>query len=88
MDDSESWETGMPGTIASKKHRNEAMHLRGHIASACCAQFAVSREQVRKRPIEDYIVLRDWLLRTEKNDAKSGRVFEFIWGYVFGKDAV
>ena len=46
----------------------------GKIGAACCAQFAVSRDQVRKRPLSDYVHFRDWLMKTKLTDAKSGRV--------------
>ena len=59
-----------------------------HIAAACCAQFAVSRDRVRARRREDYVGFRDWLLRTQLADRKSGRVFEFLWHFIFGMDAV
>ena len=58
------------------------------VGAACCAQFAVSNRAVHKRPIEDYQEMRNWLLTTELNDAKSGRVFEFLWHIIFGMDAV
>ncbi|KLJ07437.1 hypothetical protein EMPG_17084 [Blastomyces silverae] len=58
------------------------------VAAACCAQFAMSREQVLKRPVEDYIHFRDWVIATEKDDASSGRVMEFLWHIIFGMDAV
>lgn len=66
----------------------DVSHLQGRTAATCCAQFAVSREQVRKRPIEDYIMFRDWLYGTAENDAKSGRVMEYLWHVIFGKDSV
>lgn len=58
------------------------------VGAACCAQFAVSRDQVRMRPLSDYTRFRDWIVETEKSDAKSGRVMEFLWHVIFGKDAV
>ena len=58
------------------------------VGAACCAQFAVSREQVLKRPVGDYEKFREWILRTDEADAKSGRVMEFLWHVIFGKDAV
>jgi hypothetical protein len=48
----------------------------------------VSREQVLKRPLSDYISHRNWVLDTELSDDKSGRVMEFLWHVVFGKEAV
>ena len=58
------------------------------VGSACCAQFAVSRERVLERPKEDYEGFRRWVVETEKSDAMSGRVMEFLWHVVFGMDAV
>ncbi|KAF2463042.1 uncharacterized protein BDR25DRAFT_385214 [Lindgomyces ingoldianus] len=58
------------------------------LATPCCSQFAVSREQVLKRPIEDYQRYLDWLIRTELDDDTSGRVFEYLWHVIFGQDPV
>ncbi|KAE8161361.1 hypothetical protein BDV40DRAFT_268101 [Aspergillus tamarii] len=58
------------------------------VGAACCAQFAVSREQVLKRPREDYIKFRQWVIDTEKDDASSGRVMEFLWHVIFGRESV
>lgn len=46
------------------------------IATPCCAQFAVSRDQVHKRPLEFYVGALKWLHETPLDDATSGRVFE------------
>lgn len=58
------------------------------IGAACCAQFALSREQVQKRPLEDYIRFRQWIIDTELSDASSGRVMEFLWHIIFGMEGV
>lgn len=58
------------------------------IAAACCSQFAVSRDQVLKRPREDYIRFREWLIRTDLEDEHSGRVMEYLWHIYFGRDPV
>lgn len=58
------------------------------VGAACCAQFAVSKDQVLARPLSDYVRFREWIMDTEKSDAKSGRVLEFLWHVIFGKDAV
>ncbi|KAJ5775442.1 uncharacterized protein N7511_000453 [Penicillium nucicola] len=58
------------------------------IGAACCAQFAVSRDQVQKRPLNDYVKIRQWILDTELNDASSGRVMEFLWHIIFGMESV
>lgn len=58
------------------------------IGAACCAQFAVSRDQIRKRPLDDYLKFRQWIFNTELNDASSGRVMEFLWHIIFGMQGV
>ncbi|KAK8197688.1 uncharacterized protein BKA78DRAFT_82585 [Phyllosticta capitalensis] len=58
------------------------------IAAPCCAQFAVSRNQIMARPIEDYLLYREWLMKTEMNDENSGRVFEYLWHIIFGQEPV
>lgn len=58
------------------------------IASACCAQFAVSREQILKRPLEDYLRYHQWLMDTSMSDEISGRIMEYSWHMIFGKDPV
>ena len=58
------------------------------VGSACCAQFVVSKKQVQQRPLKDYERFREWLLETQQSDAKSGRVMEFAWHIIFGRDAI
>ena len=58
------------------------------VGAACCAQFAVSRDQILKRPVNDYVKFREWVVQTEQDDAHSGRVMEFLWHVIFGKEAV
>lgn len=58
------------------------------LATPCCAQFAVSREQVRKVKLEEYKKYYRWLMRTELEDATSGRVFEYLWHIIFGQNPV
>ncbi|KAL4817085.1 hypothetical protein BDW67DRAFT_175018 [Aspergillus spinulosporus] len=53
------------------------------VAAACCAQFAVSRDQVLQRPREDYIKIRQWVIDTARSDASSGRVMEYLWHVIF-----
>jgi hypothetical protein len=58
------------------------------IATPCCAQFAVSKEQVLKRKKEEYERYLRWLYGTPLNDFTSGRIFEYLWHIIFGMDAV
>jgi hypothetical protein len=58
------------------------------VGVACCAQFAVTREKIHERPIEDYVRYRDWLLETGLADHISGRVLEYSWHIIFGREAV
>ncbi|KAL2426230.1 hypothetical protein ABEF95_002527 [Exophiala dermatitidis] len=53
------------------------------ISQPCCAQFAVSGQRIRQRPLADYIRYREWLLKTELNDTTSGRIMEYSWQYIF-----
>ena len=66
----------------------KARFIPTEVGVACCAQFAVSREQVHQRPWTDYERFREWVTDTELNDAKSGRVFEYLWHVIFGMEAV
>ncbi|KAK4038957.1 hypothetical protein C8A01DRAFT_16980 [Parachaetomium inaequale] len=58
------------------------------VGVSCCSQFAVSREAVHSRPREDYVRWRNWLLQTPLADDLSGRVLEYMWHIIFGKEAV
>lgn len=68
--------------------RKKAEVMQPRVWAPCCAQFAVSREQIRKRPLEDYLQIRQWVIDTEKDDAESGRVMEYLWHVIFGQEAV
>jgi hypothetical protein len=60
----------------------------GKIAAPCCAQFAVSREAVRRRSLETWVVLREWLLETSLESRTAGRVLEWTWHLWFGMSPV
>ena len=63
----------------------------GKLSSTCCAQFAVTRDRIRERPRSDYVKMRLWIRHAGgdgMDDAKSGRVFEFLWHVIFGMPAV
>lgn len=58
------------------------------LASACCAQFAVTKGAVLSRKLEDYQRMREWLVNTRLVSGVSGRVFEKVWAYMFTGEAV
>ncbi|KAF2167042.1 hypothetical protein M409DRAFT_66134 [Zasmidium cellare ATCC 36951] len=58
------------------------------IGSACCAQFAATAEAIRARPKTDYQRFREWLLTTSLRDDLSGRILEYSWHMIFGKEPV
>jgi hypothetical protein len=79
---------GKPGALpADAPIIDEADHNKITVWAPCCAQFAVSKEAVLERPLGDYVAMRDWLMDTELDDARSGRVFEYLWHVVFGMES-
>ena len=59
------------------------------LSGACCAQFAVSKAAIQSLPIARYVWFRDWIMRTELSNYIAGRVFEYLWQYIFtGKHEV
>lgn len=55
------------------------------IGVACCAQFAVSKQQIRARPREEYERIFQWLMETTLSDWYSGRIMEYLWHIIFGQ---
>jgi len=53
------------------------------LAQPCCSQFAVSRDAVRSIPLEQWTIWRQWLLDTKLDSGLSGRIWEYIWQFVF-----
>lgn len=53
------------------------------LAQPCCAQFALSRDRIQARPFAQYVWYRDWLFNTRLPDKLSGRVWEYVWQFVF-----
>ena len=76
-----------PEEIYWRKNIWEELHpgapIPQSLSGVCCAQFALSRERIRQVPIERLIHYRKWLLNTGLDDTYSGRVFEYIWHYIF-----
>lgn len=58
------------------------------VGSHCGAQFAVTRDTIRKTKKSDYEWYRYWLWETMLNDDISGRVFEYGWHMIMGQPAV
>ncbi|KAL2786018.1 hypothetical protein BJX66DRAFT_43153 [Aspergillus keveii] len=58
------------------------------IGVPCCSQFAVSREQVLKRPLADYQRYYNWVLTNDLPDDMTSRVMEYTWHIIFGQEAV
>ncbi|KAF2141642.1 uncharacterized protein K452DRAFT_287592 [Aplosporella prunicola CBS 121167] len=53
------------------------------LAQPCCSQFALSRDRIRSIPVQRFTAYRDWLLRSPLDDALSGRIWEYMWQFVF-----
>ncbi|KAF2747134.1 hypothetical protein M011DRAFT_486783 [Sporormia fimetaria CBS 119925] len=63
--------------------------LPASLSGVCCAQFAVSRDRLRQIAKERLLHYRKWLLETNIPDQFSGRVFEYLWHYIFtGKEVL
>ncbi|KAH8433797.1 DUF3431 domain-containing protein [Aspergillus melleus] len=54
----------------------------------CCSQFAVSRDQVLKRPLSDYEWFYAWVLNNDLDDDVTSHVMEYTWHIIFGQDPV
>lgn len=49
------------------------------VGVSCCAQFAATRETIRRRTKIEYIRYRDWIMDTPLRDSISGRILEYSW---------
>jgi hypothetical protein len=58
------------------------------LAQPCCAQFALSKDRIRSIPHARYVYYRNWLLTTDLSDYIAGRIWEYLWQYVFTGEAV
>lgn len=58
------------------------------LAQPCCAQFALSRKHLQSIPRATLQHMYDWLLHTAAPDEQTGRMFEYLWQYIFLKQAV
>lgn len=60
----------------------------GVLSQPCCAQFALSKERILAIPLARFVYYRDWLLRTPLDDYLSGRIWEYVWQFVFTGNSV
>ncbi|KAF2628528.1 hypothetical protein BU25DRAFT_37671 [Macroventuria anomochaeta] len=58
------------------------------VGVSCCAQFAATKDKIRETKREEYVRYRKWLVNTDLADSISGRVLEYSWHMVFGKEPV
>ncbi|KAF2640228.1 hypothetical protein P280DRAFT_490571 [Massarina eburnea CBS 473.64] len=76
-----------PEEIHWRRHIWEEIHpgapIPFSLSGVCCAQFALSRDRIQQVPIERLRHYRQWLIKTKMDDQYSGRVFEYIWHYIF-----
>lgn len=76
-----------PEEIYWRRHIWEELHpgapIPPSLSGICCAQFALSKQRIRDVPIERFLHYRKWLLTTPMEDQYSGRIFEYIWHYIF-----
>ncbi|KAL8694410.1 MAG: hypothetical protein Q9218_000902 [Villophora microphyllina] len=62
--------------------------LPAFLAQPCCAQFALSKDQIRSIPQSRYVFYRDWILRTPLSDYISGRIWEYSWQFLFSGKSI
>ncbi|KAJ5219611.1 hypothetical protein N7468_008815 [Penicillium chermesinum] len=58
------------------------------IGAPCCSQFAVSRDQILKRPLSDYQRMYDWVLNNDLPDEITSNIMEYSWHIIFGREPV
>jgi hypothetical protein len=70
------------------RHLFSTLPIPKAVAATCCSQFAVTASAIRRHKKDVYINIRKWLMETEMHDYYSGRVLEYMWHILFGKEAV
>ncbi|KAJ5421581.1 hypothetical protein N7491_010026 [Penicillium cf. griseofulvum] len=58
------------------------------LSQPCCAQFALSRDRIQSIPRARFVFYRDWLLSTDLSDYIAGRIWEYLWQFIFTGEAV
>jgi hypothetical protein len=53
------------------------------LGQPCCSQFALSRERIKEIPLKEYVRLRKWIINTKLRNSMSGRIFEYLWQYLW-----
>lgn len=53
------------------------------LGQPCCAQFALSKTRLLSIPLSRFVFYRDWVLKTPLNDYVSGRIWEYLWQFLF-----
>jgi hypothetical protein len=57
------------------------------LAAPCCAQFAASRDAIRRHDLQWWQALRQWLTDTPLDSMNSGRLLEYTWHIWLGEEA-
>ena len=52
------------------------------------SEFAVSGAQVRRRSVEEYTRMWEWVATTKMDDESAGAVVERLWHVIFGRESV
>ena len=63
-------------------------HVPEQLASPSGSEFAVSRDQIRRRSVKEWTRYWNWLAKTEMDDDSAGAVVERLWHVIFGKEGV
>ncbi|KAJ5618577.1 hypothetical protein N7528_006688 [Penicillium herquei] len=83
-----------PGNTGEKHYATAWKELFGNtnvpetIAAPCCSQFAVSKDQVLKRPLSDYKRMYEWVLTNDLPDEVTSNIMEYSWHIIFGREPV
>lgn len=68
---------------AWRQHLFPSAPLPPVLSQPCCSQFALSAAAARAVPRATYRRHRDWLLATPLPDELAGRIFEYVWQYLW-----
>lgn len=54
------------------------------ISHYCCAQFVVRKDRILRNSLETYQAYDYWLQTINEENYHTSRVFEYLWGMIFG----